>query len=263
MQLENKTIWITGASSGIGKALCFDLAARRCRLVLSARHENTLEAVRQQLPNPDQHWVVPLDLGQADQLQNIVNKALPDIGEVHALINNGGVSQRSFAAETDLAVDRQLMEVNYLGTVAMSKALLPHFMQCGSGTIMSVASVAGKVGSQLRSGYSGSKHAVIGYMDSLRAELHQHGIHVLVACPGWVRTDLSINALDAQGQPNNAVGQASRKGISAEDCADQIVHALQQDKAEVIIGKGLSGIAPLMKRIAPGLVAWVNRREFR
>lgn len=263
MNLAEKTIWVTGASSGIGKAICHYLATQGCRVVLSARHSESLEAVRLALPNPDKHWVVPLDLGQPEKLNSIIAQAMPSIGEVHALINNGGISQRSFAAETDIAVDRQLMEVNYLGTVAMTKALLPHFLQRGSGTVMSVSSVAGKVGSQLRSGYSGSKHAVIGFMDSLRAELHQHGIKVLVACPGWVRTDISINALNAKGQRNNEMDPTIEKGISAEACAEQIVRAMQRDKNEVIIGKGISGIAPLIKRLSPRLVNWVNRRPFK
>lgn len=263
MQLDNKTVWVTGASSGIGKALCENLAARGCSLVLSARNADTLEAVRQQLPHSDKHRVVPLDLGNPESLATIVDATLQDVGTVDVLINNGGVSQRSFAAETELAVDRRLMEVNYLGTVAMSKALLPHFIARKSGTIMSIASVAGKVGSQLRSGYSGSKHAVIGFMDSLRAETHQHNIKVCVACPGWVQTDISINALDAQGQPNNVMDETIAKGLPVADCAAQVIRAIEKDKSEVIIGKGISGIAPLIKRISPALIFWANQRAFK
>jgi short-subunit dehydrogenase len=261
VNVAGSTIWLTGASSGIGEALAGDLARRGARLVLSSRRPAELERVRQSLVNPSTHWVVPLDLGQPEALRAIVDEALPRIGPVHALINNGGVSQRAYAADTDLSIDRRLIEVNYLGAVAMTKALLPQMLARGAGSIVTVASVAGKVGSQLRSGYSGSKHAVIGFMDCLRAEVWGRGIRVVVACPGWVRTDISLNALNARGEPENVLDRTTANGISAEACALAIIRAMEQDRDEVIIGRGLSRIAPLVKRIFPGALNWLNRRK--
>jgi short-subunit dehydrogenase len=261
MNFSDRVIWITGASSGIGEALAVELAKRGARLILSSRRRDALESVRERLSNPSAHWIVPLDLGRPESLQAIVDATLPEVGKVDVLINNGGVSQRSFAQETELSVDRRLMEVNYLGTVAMTKAVLPAMLERQSGWIVAVSSVAGKVGSQMRSGYSGSKHAVVGFMDCLRAELWSAGIRVLVACPGWVQTNISLNALNAKGEPENIIDQTIAGGISAEACALAIIHALEKGRDEVIIGKGLSRLAPTVKRFLPGLLNRVNRRK--
>lgn len=261
MDLNDRVIWITGASSGIGEALAVELARRGARLILSSRRREALESVRERLNSPQSHWIVPLDLGRPESLQAIVDATLPEVGRVDILINNGGVSQRSLAHETELSVDRRLMEVNYLGTVAMTKAVLPDMLKHQAGWIVAVSSVAGKVGSQMRSGYSGSKHAVVGFMDCLRAELWSAGIRVLVACPGWVRTNISLNALNAKGDSENIMDKTTAGGISAEACALAIIRALEKGRDEVIIGKGLSRLAPTVKRFLPGLLNQINRRK--
>ena len=261
MDFSDRVIWITGASSGIGEALAVELAKRGARLILSSRRREALESVRERLTNPKSHWIVPLDLGVPESLQAVVDATLPEVGRVDILINNGGVSQRSLARETELSVDRRLIEVNYLGTVAMTKAVLPAMLKRQSGWIVAVSSVAGKVGSQMRSGYSGSKHAVVGFMDCLRAELWSSGIRVLVACPGWVKTNISLNALNAKGERDNIMDESIAGGISAEVCALAIIRALEKGRDEVIIGKGLSRLAPTVKRFLPGLLNQINRRN--
>lgn len=256
---KNKTVWITGASSGIGEALARQLAERDARLILSSRRSEVLETLRQSLPNPDRHRVVALDLEQPESLKAVVDNTLADGTTVDVLVNNGGISQRSIAKETELSVDRRLMEINYLGTVAMTKALLPSMLARGRGCICSVASVAGLVGSQMRSGYSGSKFAVVGFMESLRAELYADNIDVVVVCPGFVNTDVSINALTADGSAANERDEGIANGISAKQCANDILDAIYGKRFVTISGKGISRWAPTIKRFAP----WIMERRVR
>lgn len=256
----NKKIWVTGASSGIGKALAEELAQQGASLVLSSRRQEVLEQLKSTLRNPAQHRVVPLDLERYDTLAEIVNKTLPDSGPIDILINNAGISQRELAMETKLEVDRKLMDINYFGTIAMSKALLPDMIKRGSGSIVCVSSVAGIMGTQLRTGYSGSKFAVHGYMEGLRAELHQHGIQVLVAAPGYVNTDVALNALNGHGESARLKDQNNLNGISPEACALSLMRAIERGKHEVVIGKGASRIAPWIKRISPALTRQIQRK---
>ena len=265
MKIDNKTIWVTGASSGIGMELCRQLAQHGARLVLSARREDALNTLVDSLPGGrNRHWVVPLDLADADNLLGTVERELAKIGPVHILINNGGISQRSLFIDTDLAVYRQLMEVNYLGSVAMTKALLPSMLERRDGMIVSISSVAGKIGSKLRTGYSGSKYAVVGFMDCLRAETAQHGIKCLTVCPGSIKTNIAINALDGSGAPQNKNDESIINGMPVETCAHAIIKAIIKDRDEIIVGKGISALAPTIKRFFPGLFNRLSARmEYR
>ncbi|CAA0092452.1 3-oxoacyl-[acyl-carrier-protein] reductase FabG [Zhongshania aliphaticivorans] len=265
MDINNKTIWITGASSGIGLELCRQLASKGARIILSARRRELLLEVAASLPGGlDRHWVVPLDLANSDNLGGIVQSSLADIGPVHILINNGGISQRSLFIDTDLSVYRQLMEVNYLGTVAMTKALLPGMVAQGQGMVVSVSSVAGKIGSKLRTGYSGSKFAVVGFMDCLRAETAEHGIQCLTVCPGSIQTNIAINALNEHGAAQNKNDDSILNGMSVEKCVQGIVKAMLNNNDEVVVGKGLSAIAPTIKRFFPALFNKISAKmEYR
>jgi short-subunit dehydrogenase len=258
-----KTVWITGASSGIGEALSRQLASRGACLVLSARSEDKLQSLKTELDGSDKHHIVPLDLANYNGLQAVVDAALPDIGQVDYLINNGGVSQRALAKDTALIVDEQLIQVNYLGTVAMTKALLPGMLARKQGMIVSISSVAGKIGPQLRSAYAGAKHAVVGFMESLRAELHDENIDVLVICPGFVQTNVSINALDADGEPSNTMDDGIANGIPVDECAERIIDAMLKRQDEVIIARGVSRLGPILKRFAPALFRKMNRKPIR
>ena len=258
---RGKTVWLTGASSGIGEALAKALDAAGAKLILSSRRVEVLESVRASLSNPDSHQVVALDLEKPFELADTVDAVLADGTQVDILLNNGGVSQRSLASETILEVDYRLMMINYMGTVAMTKALLPSMLARGSGCVVSVSSVAGRVGSQLRSGYSGSKFAVVGFMECLRAELAGRGIQVTVACPGYVNTPVSVNAFNAEGKPDGVMDETNSNGISAESCAEQILRATEKGKPEVEIGKGISRWAWPLFRVWPGLVRWVISRD--
>lgn len=251
MDLQGKRIWLTGASMGIGEALARQLDRAGAQLILSARSEDKLQQLRDSLSHSDLHQIVPLDLSVPDNLPRLCDETLGTAG-LDVLINNGGISQRGLARSTALSVQRQVMEVNYFGTIALTQAALPALLK-NCGMVVNIASVAGKVGGQSMSGYSASKHALIGYMDCLRAEEARHGLKVLNVCPGFVQTSISVNALTEDGQKFGKVARSIASGITPYQCAEAIVRAMQREKYEVVIGKGLSGWAPTIKRWFPTL----------
>ena len=251
--LNNKTIWITGASSGIGEALAMQLSAEGAQLILSARRQSELERVKGNCSNPDKIKILTLDLAEADSLTTKTNEAIALFGQVDILINNGGISQRSLVKDTKLEVDRNLMEVNYFGNIALAKNLLPHMLKKGSGHFVVVTSLTGIFGTPYRSGYAATKHALHGFYDSLRAELEDDGIKVTIAAPGFVKTNVSVNALVGDGSKANVMDEAQAKGISAEDCAAAIVRTIKKEKREIYIGKESYGA--YAKRFFPGLFA--------
>lgn len=250
-QIQGKTIWLTGASSGIGLALAEKFAAEGAKLILTARSEDKLNALAERLPG--EHQVVPMDLMKPETAFQQA-QALAKEYQVDILVNNAGVSQRSLALETELKVFRDLMEINYFSVVALTQAVLPTMIARKSGHIVTVSSVAGKVGTKLRSGYAGSKFGIIGYMDCLRAEMKEHGIPCTTICPGFVHTQIAHNALTGTGEKLNKEDPDNAEGISAEQCAKEIAQAIQADKAEKVVGSGLSKLAPRLQRFFPGLV---------
>lgn len=260
MDIQHKTIWITGASSGIGEGLVKALAEKGANLILSARSNDKLTQLKESLPNRDKHLVVPLDLADIASIKWAVNSILEQGINIDVLVNNGGISQRGLVREISLDVHRQVMEVNYFGTIAITQELLPNLLK-NKGKIVNIASVAGKVGGQSMSGYAGSKHALIGFMDCLRAEEESNGLSVLNVCPGFVRTDISKNALTADGSQFGQMADSIANGISVEECTHAIIRAIEKDQREIVIGKGLSGWAPLIKRLFPNLLMTLAARK--
>lgn len=258
MSWEGKVVWITGASAGIGEALARAFAARGARVVLSARRAERLEAVRAGLPSPDEHLVLPLDLADPESLAAAAASAHARCGRIDVLVHNGGVSQRALARDTALAVDRRLMEVNYFGAVALTKAVLPAMLARRSGHVVVVSSLVGKIGTPLRSGYAASKHALHGFFDSLRAEVWREGIRVTVACPGFIRTEVSVNALTGDGAPQGSMDDAQAHGMASSACAAAIVRAVERGADEVLIG-GKERWAVQLRRFFPGLFNRVIR----
>ncbi|RUO77900.1 SDR family oxidoreductase [Idiomarina seosinensis] len=258
--IKDKTIWLTGASSGIGLALAQQLAERGARLILTSRRPVQLEELRQSLANSESHQVLALDLSNPEQAKTDAQTALSG-QTIDVLINNAGISQRSEALETDLAVYRRLMEIDYFGVIALNQVALPQMVKRQQGHIVTVASVAGKVGSKLRSGYSGAKFAVVGYMDCLRAEMAEHNVQVTSILPGFVNTQIAINALQADGNQQGHNDPEIESGISANTCAEGIINAIERNKAEAIIGKGLSALAPTLQRFFPTLVRRITAKR--
>lgn len=248
----NKVVWITGASSGIGKALAYEFAQKGARLILSSRNERALEELRNDLKSGD-HLVLPIDLENFSSHKNAVEKAIHHFGRIDILINNGGVSQRGLAAETDFKVDQIILNTNYLGTVSLTKCVLPHLLKENSGHIATISSVAGKFGVRYRSSYSASKHALHGFFDSLRSELRATKVGVTLICPGFIKTGVSINTLDGKAQKYGKMDVAVEMGIPPKVCAQKIIRAIEKRKDEVnICGKE---IVPLwLKRFFPSLL---------
>ncbi len=242
---NNKTIWITGASSGIGKALSLKLSKLGARLILSSRKKYALEEVKKACHNPSQIVIVPLDLANYKELKTITDALVQSGEKIDILINNGGISQRSLVKDTVLEVDEKLIQVNYLGTVALTKALLPHMIQRNEGHIITVTSTAGKVGVPVRSSYCGAKHALHGFFESLRAELHKTNIDITMICPGFIKTDISKNALTSDGSAQNTMDDAQANGMTTEDFCTIALKAIAKKKPEVLIGSFKSTKMPV------------------
>jgi short-subunit dehydrogenase len=252
---SGKTIWITGASSGIGEALAVALSRFDCSLVLSARRTDELERVRARCANPDQVFLLPLDVSDFDAATRSGAQALAFTGRVDILVNNAGVSQRSLVRETLFEVDRRMMDINFLGTVAVTKSVLPHFLEKGGGHIVTVSSVTGKYGTPYRSAYAASKHALHGFFDSLRAELEDSGISVTMICPGFVSTPITLAALTGDGSPLNMRDKGNASGMDPDAFAQKMLRAVAARRREAVIGgfKEVSGV--WLKRFFPGLFA--------
>lgn len=255
--VKDKVIWITGASSGIGEALVYALAQRGAKLILSARRKEELERVKGNCPPAAQANIktLPLDLTQTETLKLNTEVAIQIFGHVDTLVNNGGISQRSFAKDTLIEVDRKIMEVNYFGAVALTKFLLPHFLQRKQGHFVTVSSVTGIFGTPYRSGYAASKHALHGFFDSLRAELWkdvEDKITVTMICPGFIHTPITLSAVTGDGSPLGKMDDAQYKGKPASWCAEKIISAMEKKKEEVYIG-GIETLGVRFKRLLPKL----------
>jgi len=232
----NAVVWITGASSGIGLALVEAYANRGAKIILSARSEERLEKIRLGLPNPENHLVLPLDLLETSTFPDSVEKVLKLYGHIDILINNGGVSQRGEASKTSIDIDRYIMDVNYFGTVALTKAVLPVMQKQKSGQIIAISSIAGKFGFYWRSAYSASKHAMQGFFESLYLEESKNNIHVTLVFPGKINTPISLNAINEQGEAHGVMDHNQNTGMSPEQCASKIIGAIEKKKQEVLVG---------------------------
>lgn len=256
---QGKTVWVTGASSGIGEALCRLLDKAGARLVLSSRREAELKRVKNTLSSSD-HIIFPLDLSQQADFPVKVQQLLAMTGHIDILMNNGGISQRSLAMETSVEVDKRLFEVNFFGAVALTKALLPSMLDRGGGHIVVVSSVTGLFGTPFRSGYAASKHALQGFFDSLRAELHDQHIPVTLICPGFIRTQITMNALTGDGSPLAEMDRGTSDGMNADVFARKMLRAVARRKRQVCIGGSKELFGVYMKRFFPGIFAWLLTR---
>ena len=256
MRFANQTVWITGASSGIGEALAVAWSREGAQLILSARNTAELERVRRACNDPQRHRVLPLDLTDT----NAIAAAAKSVGDVDVLVHSGGVSQRSFAAETDLATDRAIMDLNYFGTVALTKAVLPSMLARKSGHIVPISSVIGYAGIPTRSAYAASKHALHGFFNALRAETHKHGLRITIVCPGYVRTKVSENALRGDGTRHGQLDETHAKAMLPEETAPAILRGVARGRNEVHVG-GKEIFAIPLQRFLPRLVARVLRMK--
>lgn len=258
---DHKVIWITGASSGIGEALVKNLAKNsNARVILSSRKEDQLHSVAEKAGlSTDRYAVIPLDLKNYKNMPDIAKKAAEQFGKIDILINNAGLSQRSLAMETDIEVDKQLIDIDYIGTVALTKAVVPYMIRDKGGHIAVVSSLMGIFGAPMRSGYAGAKHALHGFFDALRAELFTQNIRITMICPGFIQTDISIHAVTGDGSLQGTMDDATKNGMPVDIFAEKMLHAIQKQKKQKVIG-GKEVMAVYLKRFFPGLLAKIIRK---
>jgi short-subunit dehydrogenase len=260
LQPRAPVVWITGASSGIGEAIARAFAARGARLVLSSRRREALEAVADACKGAaEPPTVLPLDLTQPERFAAAVREVVERHGRIDILVNNGGVSQRSHVVDTSEAVERAIMEVDYFGTILLTKAVLPQMATQGAGHVVVISSVMGYVGTPTRAAYAAAKHALHGWFDSLREEVRASGVSVLIVCPGYVRTNVSLNALTGSGAPLGSMEGVIARGIPPERCAAAVLGAIDRGREEILVG-GPEIWAARAKRWFPRTFSRVLRR---
>jgi len=255
MDFQDRRVWITGASSGIGEALARAFHAARARLILSARRKEELRRVQQLCGGEPRAKVLPVDMARSDDVEQKAREALAVFAGIDILVLNAGISQRSLTRDTSDSVYRRLMEVNFFGPEALTRAILPSMLANKSGHIVVISSIAGRFGAPLRSGYSATKFALHGFYEALRAEEEKNGIHVTLVCPGFIRTNISVSALKGDGSQHAKMDPQLAQGMPPEECARQILKGVAARKQEIIVGAPREKMLVYTKRFFPVLLA--------
>jgi short-subunit dehydrogenase len=255
MEFKNKVCWITGASSGIGEGIAKELAKEGAKIILSARKIDELNRVNAALQLPvNDTLVLPMDMLEPAKFPEKLAEVIQKFGQIDFIFHNAGISQRGMMIDTPVAVDRQVMELNFMSVVELTKVVLPQMFKQNSGHFVVTSSIAGKVGTPMRSAYCASKHALHGYFDALRAELWPQNIGVTMICPGYIKTNISYNAVGSNGEKFGKMDKNQEAGMSVERCAEKIISAVNADKREVYIG-GKEVLAVYLKRFFPSILA--------
>lgn len=258
---ENKVVWVTGASSGIGLAFVEALVIAKAKIVLSARNEVALFEIQKRLGLTDLNsLVLPIDITSKEDFSLEVQSVVAHFGQIDVLINNAGISQRSGIRQTQFTVYKQLMDINFFGTIALSLSVLKVFEKQNFGHFAIISSISGKLGSPMRAGYCASKHALHGFFDALRSEFYQNNIKVTMICPGYIQTEISLNALNFDGQKFNKADTNQKNGLSAKVCAERGLKAILHQKNEVYIGKK-EVLGVYLKRFFPDLLVRIVRNH--
>ena len=234
---KGKTVWITGASSGIGAQLARQFAEEGARVIISSHDAEELEGVHKKLETISEeiHSVV-FNLGDPEEVKGAAEKVLAQFQRVDVLMNNGGISTRAEAMETTIGMDRRIMEIDYFSGVILAKTLLPAMIENGYGHIGVTSSISGKFGWPLRSAYAAAKHALFGFYKSLWAENRSKGIRVTIFSPGRVRTNISLHALEKNGKEHGKMDPGQAGGITPEKCARKMIRAMKKNRKDVLIG---------------------------
>lgn len=261
---KGKTVVITGASSGIGRALAYEFAGRGARVVLGARQEDKLEWIADEIRSKggEARWCKCDVCSEAD-CEALINTAVREFGGVDILICNAGISMRALFDDVDLGVLRRLMDVNFWGTVYCTKYALPH-IQASKGSIVGVSSVAGLHGLPGRTGYSSSKYAMTGFLDTVRVENIKKGVHVMVACPGFTNTNVRFAALTADGSAQGDTPRDEGGMMSAEEVARRIAKGIKRRKRILLMeweGRGTHIIKKLSPRFLDRMFYKVMAKE--
>jgi len=258
---ENKVIWVTGASSGIGEACVYELSKQHARLILTALDNDILEHVREKCLQfgAQEVYLLPADLSQLESLELLAENAWNCFETIDLIFNNAGISQRATTIETDFSVLKKIMDVNYFAPVILTKTILPKMIAAGGGQIAITTSISGKFGFPLRSAYCSSKHALYGFFETVAAENFNNNIRVTIVCPGRVQTDISFHALEKDGKPHGKLDPGQAKGIAAIQAAKKIIRAFEKEKPEILVGKG-ELIMVYIKRFFPKLCRKIVRK---
>ena len=257
---QPQRVWITGASSGIGEACAYRYAARKATLILTSSSQQKLEPVAEKCRALGAEvTMLPYDLRQLDGIAALVQEAWQRHGGIDILFCNAGVSQRTNIEDTSMEVFHTLMDLNFFAPVEMAKAILPLMLANGGGNIAATTSIAGRFGFPLRCGYSSSKFALYGFFETLQAEYHDKGIKVTIVCPGRVRTNISLRALDKGGKAHGQMDPGQEGGLPADDAARIIVRAIGRGRREILVGRK-ELIMVQIKRFFPGLCARLARK---
>jgi dehydrogenase/reductase SDR family member 7B len=235
---ENKVAWITGASSGIGESLIYEFVRRGAKVIASSNDIAGLERVKKACGSKSEAVTcVPFDLSDTETIEQIAGKQISSFGRIDFLLNIGGISQRSRIDETPLWLDRKIFEINYFGTIALTKTVLPYMIRQKSGHILATSSISGRFGFPLRSAYSASKQALHGFFETLYLENKNSNIKTSVIIPGRVNTSISYHALNAEGKEHGRLDSGQAKGISPDKAAKIIIKGIERDKREILVGK--------------------------
>lgn len=257
---NNKTIWITGASSGIGEACAYLWAKEKANLILTATRLEKLKEVQEKCINLGaQCEVLPYDLSELENIDVLTDKAIASFGKINIAFLNAGISQRSKTLNTSEIVDRKIMDVNFFAPIKIAKRLLPNMITNGGGTIAVTSSISGKFGFPLRSAYASSKFALYGFFETVHAEYYNDNIRVVMVCPGRIKTNISYNALEADGRKHAKMDEGQGTGMTAHKAAEKIVKAINKRKPEVLVG-GKELIMVYIKRYSPGLARKLVRK---
>lgn len=252
MRFADQVIWITGASSGIGEALAYAFAKEGAHLVLSGRRDAELQRVATACADrTGQILCIPFDMLDDAARKAAVEQVLSRFGHIDMLVNNAGVSQRSLTKDTDISVDRAIMELDYFSVVALTKLVLPHMIERQSGYLVATSSVAGKYGVPVRSAYCAAKHALHGFFDTVRAEHAADNIHVSLLVVAGVQSQVSVNALTGDGSTWGKMDSVQSRGLTGAECAQIVVEGLAKKEPEINVGKGKAMTALWLKRFFP------------
>jgi len=262
MNIKNKVIWLTGASSGIGEEMAYQLCAKGAKLILSARRKEELERVKNACKGtwPEEIKILPLDLSKSEELSEKAKQAEAYFGHIDILINNGGISQRALVKDTDMSVYRRIMEVDYFGPIQLSKLVLPGMLKRKLGQQVVITSATGIISTPYRSAYAAAKHALHGFYDALHAEVYDQNIRVTIIAPGYIQTNVSYNALTGSGVAQQKHDKGIQQGLTPTQAVKKIVNAIENEKEELFFGGYKEMMAVRVKRFFPGLFAKIIRK---
>lgn len=255
IDFKDKVIWITGASSGIGASLAIQLNTLGAKVIASARRTEKLMELKNNCSNPQNLMPLPLDITDSISIKNAVAK-VKQLDRLDLVIHNAGIAQKGLVIENDIEIDRKIMETNYFGTVAFTKSIMPMYLKQGYGRFAIVSSFAGVMGIPGRSAYAASKHALHGFFESLKAENISCKLNISFIIPGFINTEITAKGLCGDGKPYGKVETSHQLGMSANQCAYEMIKGLMKAKKRIAIGK-IEVFLLTIHRISPRLGQYI------